>query len=197
MAFSRKNLLWSSIVICLAICFLWGCTKPMQQRGATTYPPVDMTEEPIDTQAKKDTEMPSEIDVAKIDSTVTKKTYQGIEGEFLETSMLKDCHFEFDRYELTIEARKILAQNAALLKKIPHSKVQVEGHCDERGTREYNLSLGERRAASVKNYLVSLGLADRNISTISYGEEMPVDSAHHEAAWAKNRRAHIIILSRD
>ena len=197
MSFLKRTRFWNRMIICLTICFIWGCTQPIQQRGTSTLSSIEGIEESIDTQTEKGEETPSEIDVAKIDSTVTKKTYQGIEGEFLETPMLKDCHFEFDRYELTMQARRILAENAKILKKMSFSKVQIEGHCDERGTREYNLALGERRATSVKNYLASLGIPEKHISTISYGEEMPVDPSHNEAAWAKNRRAHIIILSRN
>ncbi|NIS71529.1 MAG: OmpA family protein, partial [Proteobacteria bacterium] len=73
---------------------------------------------------------------------------------------------------------------------------QIEGHCDERGTNEYNLALGERRAMSARNYLMSLGIPRNRLSTISYGEEMPVDSQHNEDAWAKNRRGHFVVLSK-
>jgi peptidoglycan-associated lipoprotein len=90
----------------------------------------------------------------------------------------------------------ILKGNAALLKKYPKVKVQTEGHCDERGTLEYNLALGERRANSTKKYLLSLGIPSDRISTISYGEEKPLDPCHHEEAWAKNRRAHFIVISK-
>ena len=90
----------------------------------------------------------------------------------------------------------ILKENAELLKKYPKVKIQIEGHCDERGTNEYNLALGERRANSTKNYLVSLGISPDRISTISYGEEKPLDPGHNEEAWAKNRRAHTIITAK-
>jgi peptidoglycan-associated lipoprotein len=83
-----------------------------------------------------------------------------------------------------------------LLKKYPKVKVQIEGHCDERGTIEYNLALGERRANSTKKYLISLGISADRISTISYGKERPLDPGHNEEAWAKNRRAHIVVLSK-
>ena len=196
MSFFKTDRLWGIFVLCLALSFIWGCAQPVQHGVVSTLPPVDTIETPSAKDTRTSTETPSEIDVAKIDSTITKKTYQGIEGEFLETPLLKDCHFEFDRYDLTSEARRILADNAMILKKIPKSKIQVEGHCDERGTKEYNLALGERRASMVKNYLVSLGIYPNSISTISYGEEMPLDLRSNEDAWAKNRRAHIIILSK-
>jgi peptidoglycan-associated lipoprotein len=80
--------------------------------------------------------------------------------------------------------------------KYPKMKIQIEGHCDERGTSEYNLSLGERRANSAMNQLISLGISRDRISTISFGEERPFDSSHTDAAWSKNRRAHMVIVSR-
>jgi peptidoglycan-associated lipoprotein len=89
-----------------------------------------------------------------------------------------------------------LKANSAFLKKFPNIKIQIEGHCDERGTNEYNLALGERRANSTKKYLLSLGVSENRMSTISYGEEKPMDSAHNEEAWAKNRRAHFVITAK-
>lgn len=136
------------------------------------------------------------IEEESLEASLERKKYPGIEGEFLESSLLKDIHFGFDRYDLTPKAREILAQNADLLLNNPRAKIQIEGHCDERGTIEYNLALGERRANSTKQYLISLGVSPNRMSTISYGEEMPVDPRHNENAWAKNRRAHFIILSR-
>lgn len=112
---------------------------------------------------------------------------KGIEFEFAEK--MKKVYFEFDKARLTAEARAILEENAAWLREHPEIKVQIEGHCDERGTAEYNLALGERRATSVRNYLISLGIDPARLYTISYGEERPVDRRHNEEAWAKNRRA--------
>jgi peptidoglycan-associated lipoprotein len=89
-----------------------------------------------------------------------------------------------------------LRENAAWLKKNPKMKIQIEGYCDERGTAEYNLALGERRANMTKKYLLSLGISSDRISTISYGEERPLDPGHNEEAWGKNRRAHIVVLSK-
>ncbi len=128
-------------------------------------------------------------------SLVAKKT-PGIEGEVFETKMLKRIHFDFDKYNIRHEDAEILEKNAAVLKKFPTVKIQIEGHCDERGTNEYNLALGERRASSAKKYLVSLGIDEKRISTISYGEERPLDPGHNEGAWTKNRRAEFIILSK-
>jgi len=107
--------------------------------------------------------------------------------------VLEDVHFEFDKSTLTALAREILDENAKKLKENAGIKVIIEGHCDERGSREYNLALGERRAVSVKNYLLSLGIEDKRMKTISYGEERPLDPGHNERAWALNRRAHFVI----
>lgn len=98
-------------------------------------------------------------------------------------------HFDFDKYNLKPEASKILDGQAAWLKKHPGTKIIVEGHCDERGTREYNLALGERRANSVKSYLVALGVSSSRITVISYGKERPIALGSNEKAWAQNRRA--------
>jgi peptidoglycan-associated lipoprotein len=128
-------------------------------------------------------------------SLVAKKT-PGIEGEVFESSLLKDIHFDFDKYDIRTEDTEILKANADLLMKDRKAKIQIEGHCDERGTSEYNLALGERRANNAKKYLISLGILADHISTISYGMEKPLDSGHNEEAWAKNRRDHFVILSK-
>lgn len=103
---------------------------------------------------------------------------------------LKDIYFAFDSYKLDGAAKATLAANAEWLKANEGSSVQVEGHCDERGTNEYNMVLGANRARAAADHLRSLGIAAGSMSTVSYGEELPVDPAHNEAAWAKNRRAH-------
>jgi len=108
---------------------------------------------------------------------------------------LKDVHFAFDRYDLTITAQTLLRENAEWLRSNTGAQIIVEGHCDERGSNEYNLALGERRAEAVKNYLVSLGISETRLRAISYGEEMPLDPASNEAAWAKNRRGHLLVVS--
>lgn len=131
-----------------------------------------------------------------LEKNLVAKKERGIEGEVFESKLLKDIHFDFDKYDIRLEDEGILKENAAWLKKNPKMKIQIEGHCDERGTAEYNLALGERRANMTKRYLVSLGIASNRISIISYGEERPLDPGHHEEAWTKNRRAHIVVLSK-
>ena len=103
---------------------------------------------------------------------------------------LKDVNFDYDSFALTPTAKAILEANAAWLKENAGTKVQVEGHCDERGTNEYNIVLGSNRAKSAADYLKAQGVEADRLSNVSYGEELPLDPAHNEEAWAKNRRAH-------
>jgi peptidoglycan-associated lipoprotein len=105
-------------------------------------------------------------------------------------SDLVDVFYAFDRSELTSDSRDTLAKDAKVLKLAANAKIVIEGHCDERGTNEYNLGLGERRANAAKDYLVSLGISASRIKTISYGEEKPFGMGHDESAWKQNRRAH-------
>jgi len=102
---------------------------------------------------------------------------------------LEAVYFEYDSYTLSAEARQTLARNAAWLKENATLAVTIEGHCDERGSDEYNLALGERRAVAVKNYLSTLGVAHQRLSVVSFGEEQPAIAGHDESAWSKNRRA--------
>lgn len=111
-------------------------------------------------------------------------------------SPLKPAFFALDSAELDAEAQAVVQQNAELLKRYPSWTVTIEGHCDERGTAEYNLALGERRAVAVRTYLVSLGIAPDRLRTVSYGKEFPFDPGHTEEAWAKNRRAHFVITAK-
>ncbi len=105
----------------------------------------------------------------------------------------EDIHFEFDRSDLLPEAQEILRWKAAWMQKNPNVQVTIEGHCDERGTSEYNLALGDRRANSAKSYLMDLGIYGSRLNTISYGEERPAEYGSNEEAWAKNRRAHLTL----
>ncbi len=105
---------------------------------------------------------------------------------------LTDINFDFDNFDLGDEAREVLKKHAAWLTENKGVNITVEGHCDERGTAEYNLALGERRAKAAATFLVNMGIDDKRIKTISYGEELPLDPGHDEAAWARNRRAHFV-----
>jgi peptidoglycan-associated lipoprotein len=114
-------------------------------------------------------------------------------SEFAANANLQDVYFEFDKYDIRPDAARILDANATWLKANARNLVLIEGHCDERGTAEYNLALGERRAKSTMNYLVGQGVAASRITVISYGKERPVCTEKSEACWAKNRRAHHLV----
>ena len=101
--------------------------------------------------------------------------------------------FGYDSSEIDTESRRVLDENAEVLRSNPNWVVTIEGHCDERGTAEYNLALGERRAVAARDYLVNLGLPGNRLRTVSYGKEFPFDPGHDETAWRANRRAHLVI----
>ena len=107
--------------------------------------------------------------------------------------VLKTIYFDFDKYDLRDDARSMLAANVKWLQENGSWRIVIEGNCDERGTPEYNMALGDKRANAARNYLISAGISPARIRTISYGEERPVDPGHDEAAWAKNRRDDFVI----
>jgi peptidoglycan-associated lipoprotein len=111
-------------------------------------------------------------------------------------SPLKPLFYNLDSADVSTEGQQVLQANAAVLKKYPTMQITIEGHCDERGTAEYNLALGERRALAAKNYLVSLGIPADRVRTVSYGKEFPFDAGHDDGAWSKNRRAHFVITAK-
>jgi peptidoglycan-associated lipoprotein len=111
-------------------------------------------------------------------------------------SPLKPLYFPLDSADVDGAGQQILQANAAVLKKYPTMQVTIEGHCDERGTAEYNLALGERRALAARNYMISLGIPADRVKTVSYGKEFPFDPGHDDGAWSKNRRAHFVITAK-
>jgi peptidoglycan-associated lipoprotein len=141
------------------------------------------------TKPKETTEAPP---VAAPESSSAATTMQSniIPGsaEDLRVNVGDTVHFDYDRYQLRDEDRSVLQRQAAWLQKYPQVRINIEGHCDERGTREYNLALGARRANAVKEYLVSLGVSSGRVETVSYGKERPVCTESTEDCWAQNRR---------
>lgn len=111
-------------------------------------------------------------------------------------SPFQPVFFLYDQYEVDSSAQQSLNGNAEILRKYTSWIITIEGHADERGTAEYNLALGERRALAARNYLVSLGIPADRLRTVSYGKEFPFDPGHTEAAWSKNRRAHFVVTSK-
>lgn len=108
--------------------------------------------------------------------------------------LIRDAFFAYDEATLNNDAQSALTTSANWLRQNPKYTILIEGHCDERGTEQYNLALGDRRASIVRDYLITLGVDAGRIRTVSYGEERPFDPGHNEAAWAKNRRAHLVIV---
>jgi peptidoglycan-associated lipoprotein len=197
-AMTKKSFMIIIFFLCIGL-VLMGCPKKTVMKDE---PSVKKEESAA---AKAEAERIAKEREAKVREETTKKELEkslvakkepGIEGVVFESSLLKDVYFDFDKYDIRPADAAILKENAALLKKYTNVKIQIEGHCDERGTSEYNLALGERRANSTKNYLMTLGVSPERISTISYGEEKPLDPGHSEEAWGKNRRAHTIITGK-
>jgi peptidoglycan-associated lipoprotein len=123
-----------------------------------------------------------------------KQMQEGKDAVTPASSPLKDVFYDFDRYDLSADARTTLRANADWLRTNPSARVEIEGHCDERGTNEYNLALGAKRAQTAREFLTTLGIAGDRLSTISYGEEIPVCREHEESCWKQNRRARFVIV---
>jgi peptidoglycan-associated lipoprotein len=179
----QKTTITHLVVILFVLTLLIsGCAKkPVVEETSIVEMPV---------QVEMQQQQPAEIVEQKVDDgAAARRAAAAKAAERAATSGLERIHFNFDQYVLTDAARTILVNNAGLLRAAPAVKVLIEGHCDERGSDEYNLALGEKRALATKNYLVSLGVAAARVNVISYGEEIPLDPARTEEAWAKNRRA--------
>lgn len=182
-----------SILVMLAVVLIFGfsvagCAKKPAEPG-----PVDQmtqTQAPEETSGNVEKYTPPAEEVLPSEEPEAMVPESARQMGALDVSELIDVYFAFDQADLTSEGRNDLARNGRLLKTAAGVKIVIEGHCDERGTSEYNLGLGERRADTVKTYLVSLGVSASRIKTISYGEEKPFAAAHNEAAWKQNRRAH-------
>ncbi len=146
-----------------------------------------MVEQPA--QVEMQQQQPSGVAEQQVQDVAYDAEAEARKAEMAATKGLARIHFDFDQYVLTDDAKRILAANASLLRAAPALNILIEGHCDERGSDEYNLALGQKRALATKNYMVSLGVAAERLSIISYGEEMPLDPARSEDAFAQNRRA--------
>jgi peptidoglycan-associated lipoprotein len=193
MAHRRGNVLLVAPVLVLSL-FLAGCPKRPATTAASAPPP---TGAPAPSSAAPSTSAPSTAMTPSTvaPSTAAPSTTPPAPSEFRETDNLKDVFFDFDKYDVRGTDAKVLDTNAAWLK-TNNSLVLIEGHCDERGTNEYNLALGERRAKATMNYLVGQGVQANRITIISYGKERPTCTEHSEACWAKNRRAHFLVKAR-
>jgi peptidoglycan-associated lipoprotein len=193
MAYRRGSVLLAVPVLVLSL-FLVGCPKRPATTAASAPPP---TGSPSPSSAAPSTSPsgPSMAPSPAAPGTATPSTTPPRPSEFAENANLKDVFFDFDKYDIRASDAQSLDTNAAWLKS-NNNLVLIEGHCDERGTNEYNLALGERRAKSTMNYLVAQGVQASRITIISYGEERPTCTEHSEGCWTKNRRAHFLVKAR-
>jgi peptidoglycan-associated lipoprotein len=136
---------------------------------------------------------PEAAPINQVSSSTLPSLPSGYGFDQWQTGPLGDVFFEFDSSTLSPEAQEQLKQNGVWLESNAVKKALVEGHCDERGTSEYNLALGDRRAVSAKEFLVRYGVSPSRLETVSFGEERPFSSGHEEESWAKNRRAHFVL----
>lgn len=182
----RKMTCVAAAVFCFSL-MAAGCAKKEVVKGGEepVAPPATATEKAA----------PADSGMGKTsDSGVKEESLQDNYGIAVPAEALQTIYFDFDSFLLSDEARNTLKKNAEWMLKNPGTKVQVQGNCDERGSAEYNLALGESRAKSAVKYLTTLGVKAGNLSYISFGKEKPVDPASNEAAWAKNRRADFAII---
>ena len=173
------------LMVSAGLIMLASCAKDAVQ--STT--PEEQTTEDADKKAEAEAAARLEAEQRATEEDAIRQAKEAARKMFVS----EDIYFDFDDSSLTSDAQEMLRQKAAWMRNNPDVLVVVEGHCDERGTAEYNLALGDQRAASVKAFLKDLGLAASRIRTISYGEEMPVDKGGNEDAFSKNRRAHFDI----
>ncbi|MUM78140.1 peptidoglycan-associated lipoprotein Pal [Pseudodesulfovibrio sp. F-1] len=174
------------ILLAFALVAGAGCAK----KTTTSTPPgtqVEVTDE------SRWTPPPAPAQPSVDESTLASEAERRAKAEAVEELTSVTIHFAFDSYELNAEARSILALKANIMRRFSDVRVIIEGHCDERGTEEYNLALGERRARAAYEHLVILGVDPGRMSIVSFGEERPLDPGHNETAWAKNRRAEFVV----
>ncbi len=177
------------VFVLVAFGFMVGCKSTPPADSLTADPPVfeaQPAEQVDESTGFEDVEPMGE---AIGDQDMTDAATLNAQG------VLQRVHYAFDKYDLQAEAIRALGKNASVIKEHNQFNVRVEGHCDERGTVEYNLSLGEKRARAARDYLVSLGVESRRLRIVSYGKERAADPRHNETAWAMNRRAEFVFLA--
>ena len=180
----RKFIIYAiALVLLFSISLFGGCTG-CQKKAETEEPMATQEMTPEETPVQEYTPPPAE------ETPMAPAEEAKPMVPMFDISDIVDVFYAFDKSELSSDSRDTLAADAKLLKAAGDAKIVIEGHCDERGTNEYNLGLGERRANAAKDYLVSLGISASRIKTISYGEEKPFASGHSEGSWKQNRRAH-------
>jgi peptidoglycan-associated lipoprotein len=188
----KKNLTWMAIFVLFTfgMTIFTGCAEKKSVVKSDTTQVQETAPTSIPQSASETAKKASSAEAAKIkESTVEQSSLMGATAK----SPVSDINFDFDSSAIGPDARKILNANADFFSKNKVSAIVVEGHCDDRGTAEYNMALGQRRAQETKKYLVNLGINESKITTISYGDERPLDTGNNEEAWAKNRRAHFVV----
>lgn len=203
-----------ALILCLSVSWMTGCAKKAslkegavvtQEQRAVAQTPAEASAAAADDQAARERALREQAlsdqaareaaaKAAKDETDRAKKEAAAKAAAILKELQIADVNFDYNMYNLRPEAQDILKKGAPAYLKYRDYKLVVEGHCDERGTAEYNLALGEKRANEAAKYLADLGIEKERIKTISYGKEMPLDQGHDEAAWAKNRRAHFVIF---
>ena len=190
-----SHLVLSSLLVAAVV--LSGCAKrPATTQAAAPAPTGSASTTAATPAAPAPAPVQSDTPTAATTTPAPTTTARPAVQDFAAVPELADVFFDFDKYDIRPGDAKTLDANANWLKSNPNHLVLIEGHCDERGTNEYNLALGERRAKSTMNYLVSQGVQANRITIISYGEERPQCTEHTEACWAKNRRAHFLVKPR-
>ena len=189
----RKKLVGFCVVLFCGALLAGGCAKKEIVKGEEPIPP---TAKPTETAPAKPAPKETMVREEPVqEAAVAKESPAMTSAEAAAEAALGTVYFDFDSFVLSQTARETLSRNADyLLKKNRSVKVQVQGNCDERGSDEYNLALGEKRAKAALNYLVTLGVPAARLSFISYGKEKPVDTGHDEAAWTKNRRDDFVVV---
>ncbi len=182
----NRTWMWS---IALAVLLTLGSVGCGKKQKLTTAAPEEVSVPVVE-------EMTPTEDTSLDETPIWDQELDSINRYAQEQGLLGDVYFDYDKYDLKPEARERLARNAEFMAEHGDFIFTVEGHCDERGTNEYNLALGDRRAATARNYLGSLGVDDTRLSTISYGEERPQCTDSEEACWRLNRRATFLITGR-
>ena len=191
---NRKWMIWMVVPVLLTV--MYGCPKkkpvtPPTDIPIETQPVTPSTPPPQDV---PDTPAPAVED--PVEDPLMSADLQVVNDELRRRGFSPDVYFNLDDSTLSDETRERLARNAELLRAQPQFQLTIEGHADERGTNEYNLALGERRANAVRDYLSSLGVDGGRMRTLSYGEERPVCTTSEEGCWSQNRRGHMVITGR-
>jgi peptidoglycan-associated lipoprotein len=199
-----------AVLMILAIGITSGCAKKTLRSDAVGYTPSRV--EPRPAEAKPEAESPDKTAALEKEKRLSEENLReeslrekalreeaarkeaAAREAALKADKLEPIYFEFDQWSIREDQKEVMVKNSQWLKANSNAQVRLEGHCDERGTAEYNLALGQKRAEAAKAFLEGLGISSQRMATISYGEERPLDAGHNEASWAKNRRVDVLAI---